>query len=156
MSFAQMLLPMETTLNHVLCCFHIYKRLLPISNVPQIPDFHPKHANTLISLPIKIDSIAIWPFCVYSSFLQVGGKIKPWIVPFRSEVVHSLADKQKTCQEKIKTLESNKDYLERNLKESENSLRELVLQKRSIWSCFVFKCFEKVSIKKFHRLWPFI
>ena len=30
---------------------------------------------------------------------------------------------------KIKTLESNKEYLERNLKESENSLRELVAQK---------------------------
>ena len=31
----------------------------------------------------------------------------------------------------IKTLESNKEYLERNLKESENSLRELVAQKMS-------------------------
>ena len=32
----------------------------------------------------------------------------------------------------IKTLESNKEYLERNLKESENSLRELVAQKMSM------------------------
>lgn len=49
---------------------------------------------------------------------------------FRPEVIVNLGKKQGACKEKIKTLEANKDYLERSLKESENSLRELVSQKR--------------------------
>ncbi|KAL8577918.1 hypothetical protein ACOMHN_011914 [Nucella lapillus] len=42
----------------------------------------------------------------------------------------NLTKKQKTADEKIKTIEVNKEYLERSIKESENSLRELVLSKR--------------------------
>jgi prefoldin subunit 1 len=52
-----------------------------------------------------------------------------FILSDKQTVAGRLTDKQSSCQEKIKTLESNKEYLERNLKESENSLRELVAQK---------------------------
>jgi prefoldin subunit 1 len=41
-----------------------------------------------------------------------------------------LNERKATCSEKIKTLEANKEYLERNLKESENGLRELILSKQ--------------------------
>ena len=51
-------------------------------------------------------------------------------IAFRPEVTNRLSEKQKTCKDKIKTLEGNKEYLERSLKESENSLRELIVQKR--------------------------
>ena len=38
--------------------------------------------------------------------------------------------KQAACKEKIKTLETSKEYLEKNVKESENNLRELITQKK--------------------------
>ncbi len=46
-------------------------------------------------------------------------------------VVSQLAKKRSNCEEKIKTLSANKDYLEKSLKESENSLRELIVQKKN-------------------------
>ena len=46
-------------------------------------------------------------------------------------VREGLDNKQKACQEKIKTLEGNKQYLERSIKDSENNLRELITQKKS-------------------------
>merc|ERR1719288_219826 len=55
-----------------------------------------------------------------------------FILSDKPAVTSRLTEKQTTSQEKIKTLESNKEYLERNLKESENSLRELVAQKMSV------------------------
>lgn len=42
----------------------------------------------------------------------------------------NLTDKVKTCEEKIKTIEGSKAYLERSLKESEENLRELVNAKQ--------------------------
>eukprot|EP00088_Acartia_fossae_P012245 TRINITY_DN16309_c0_g1_i1.p1 TRINITY_DN16309_c0_g1~~TRINITY_DN16309_c0_g1_i1.p1 ORF type:complete len:135 (-),score=39.63 TRINITY_DN16309_c0_g1_i1:245-613(-) len=45
-------------------------------------------------------------------------------------VVEGLNSKQNTCKDKIKTLETSKDYLERNIKESENNLRELITAKK--------------------------
>jgi len=42
-----------------------------------------------------------------------------------------LNNKQEACQDKIKTLEANKQYLERSIKDSENNLRELITQKKS-------------------------
>ncbi|XP_040564942.1 prefoldin subunit 1 [Lepeophtheirus salmonis] len=54
-----------------------------------------------------------------------------FILSNKDEIKKDLNDKKKKAGEKIKVLENNKDYLERNLKENENSLRELVLQKRS-------------------------
>ena len=38
--------------------------------------------------------------------------------------------KQAACKEKIKTLETSKEYLEKDVKESENNLRELITQKK--------------------------
>jgi len=52
-----------------------------------------------------------------------------FILSDKPTVTSRLTEKQTASQEKIKTLESNKEYLERNLKESENALRELVAQK---------------------------
>nr|ACO10750.1 Prefoldin subunit 1 [Caligus rogercresseyi]ACO11274.1 Prefoldin subunit 1 [Caligus rogercresseyi] len=49
----------------------------------------------------------------------------------KGDVKKDLEDRRKKAADKIKVLEGNQEYLERNLKENENSLRELVLQKRS-------------------------
>nr|CAG4638880.1 EOG090X0LK7 [Cyclestheria hislopi] len=45
-------------------------------------------------------------------------------------VQKSLEGKVKICEEKIKTLEGTKTYLERNLKESENNIREMIQQRK--------------------------
>ena len=49
----------------------------------------------------------------------------------RSDISQMLDKKQDAAKDKIKNLEANKTYLERNLKDGENSLRELVTQKRA-------------------------
>lgn len=46
------------------------------------------------------------------------------------EVKKNLKTKQETAEEKIKALENNKSYLERNLKEAENNIREMVQQRK--------------------------
>ncbi|ELU15295.1 hypothetical protein CAPTEDRAFT_152683 [Capitella teleta] len=46
-------------------------------------------------------------------------------------VKENLVKKIETKQEKIKTIEGNKGYLERSLKESEDNLRELILSKQN-------------------------
>lgn len=46
------------------------------------------------------------------------------------EVKNTLEMKVKAADNKIKTIENTKAYLERNMKESEDSLRELVLSKQ--------------------------
>ena len=48
-----------------------------------------------------------------------------------AEVSEMLTKKQDQSKEKIKNLEANKTYLEQSLKDSENSLRELVAQKKA-------------------------
>ena len=48
-----------------------------------------------------------------------------------AEIEKMLEKKEETSLEKIKNLEANKTYLERSLKDSENSLRELVAQKKA-------------------------
>lgn len=45
-------------------------------------------------------------------------------------VCENLTKKKKLAEEKIKTIETNKEYLEKSLKESEQNLRELVLSKK--------------------------
>ncbi|KAF5303980.1 hypothetical protein FQA39_LY01765 [Lamprigera yunnana] len=47
-----------------------------------------------------------------------------------SEIKENLKKKQTAAEEKIKTLESNKLYLERSLKDAENNLREMVQQRK--------------------------
>uniref|UniRef100_A0A1B6GL85 Prefoldin subunit 1 n=1 Tax=Cuerna arida TaxID=1464854 RepID=A0A1B6GL85_9HEMI len=46
------------------------------------------------------------------------------------EVCKNLDNRISTCDEKIKSLESNKSYLERSLKDSKNNLREMVQQRK--------------------------
>lgn len=48
------------------------------------------------------------------------------------EVVQDLIKRQSTADEKIKDLQNNKGYLERNLKEAELNLREMVQHKKEI------------------------
>lgn len=52
-----------------------------------------------------------------------------------NSVRSGLDKKQTVCKEKIKTLENSKEYLEKSIKESENNLRELIMQNRgdNVW-----------------------
>ena len=52
------------------------------------------------------------------------------LVNISDEVSARLKSKCSTCEEKIKTQEKNKEYLGNSLKDSENSLRELIAQKK--------------------------
>ncbi|PVD38053.1 hypothetical protein C0Q70_00663 [Pomacea canaliculata] len=45
-------------------------------------------------------------------------------------VRENLAKKKDQAEDKIKTIETNKEYLEKSLKENEQNLRELVLSKQ--------------------------
>ncbi|GAB6026025.1 Prefoldin subunit 1 [Chamberlinius hualienensis] len=47
-------------------------------------------------------------------------------------VTTNLQKKMESASEKIKSLEGNKSYLERNLKESEDNLRELIISKKAM------------------------
>ncbi|KAJ8868886.1 hypothetical protein PR048_030427 [Dryococelus australis] len=53
-----------------------------------------------------------------------------FILTDMDDVCKHLNKKIETCTEKIKSLENNKNYLERSLKESENNLREMVQQRK--------------------------
>ena len=54
-----------------------------------------------------------------------------FILSSRPEVTNTLEKKKENSNEKIKNLEANKTYLDRSVKDSENSLRELVAQRRA-------------------------
>ena len=54
-----------------------------------------------------------------------------FLLSSNAEVSEMLTKKQDQSKEKIKNLEANKTYLEQSLKDSENSLRELVAQKKA-------------------------
>ncbi|XP_065177158.1 prefoldin subunit 1-like [Sycon ciliatum] len=47
------------------------------------------------------------------------------------DISKMLDDRVKTSEERIKTLDEQKGYMEKNVKESQESLRELVRQKQS-------------------------
>ncbi|KAK4876774.1 hypothetical protein RN001_009280 [Aquatica leii] len=47
-----------------------------------------------------------------------------------NEIKENLKKKQTLAEDKIKTLENNKSYLDRSLKDSENNLREMVQQRK--------------------------
>ncbi|KAJ1522388.1 hypothetical protein ONE63_002676 [Megalurothrips usitatus] len=47
------------------------------------------------------------------------------------EITKDLHSKSQKYDEKVKTLENNKSYLERSLKEAENNLREMVQQRKA-------------------------
>lgn len=48
-----------------------------------------------------------------------------------SNIKNTLDNRMKTSDEKIKTLENNKTYLQRNLKESEDDIREMIQQRQN-------------------------
>lgn len=60
-------------------------------------------------------------------YLGIG---RMFLLTEKNEIKDGLTKKVKTSEDKIKNLENNKVYLERSLKESENNIREMVLQKK--------------------------
>lgn len=48
----------------------------------------------------------------------------------KDKILKGLDEKAKNCDVKIASLEKNKEYLEKSLKDSENSLRELITVKQ--------------------------
>ena len=54
-----------------------------------------------------------------------------FLLTSRPEISDILNKKQEGARDKIKNLEANKTYLERSLKDGENSLRELIAQKKA-------------------------
>ena len=57
-----------------------------------------------------------------------------FLLSTKDDIDKMLDRKQDTCKEKIKNLEGNKKYLEKSIKESENSLRELIVAKKGATS----------------------
>ena len=57
-----------------------------------------------------------------------------FLLSSKEDIDKMLDRKQDTCKEKIKNLEGNKKYLEKSIKESENSLRELIVAKKGATS----------------------
>jgi len=55
----------------------------------------------------------------------------------------NLADKVRSCEEKVKSIESSKVYLERSIKEGEENLRELILSKKREQTHWCTGCTEK-------------
>nr|CAG4646743.1 EOG090X0LK7 [Macrothrix elegans] len=53
-----------------------------------------------------------------------------FVLKNNSEIQKNLENKVKACEEKIKTLDGSKSYLERSLKESENNIREMIQQRK--------------------------
>jgi prefoldin subunit 1 len=53
-----------------------------------------------------------------------------FVLSEKKRVMQGLEDKCKQCEAKISSLEKNKEYLEKSLKDSENSLRELISTKQ--------------------------
>ena len=68
-------------------------------------------------------------FKFYSRLYESVGRM--FLLSSSSEVTDMLTKKQDVSKEKITNLEANKTYLERSMKDSENSLRELVAQKKA-------------------------
>ncbi|XP_023233669.1 prefoldin subunit 1 [Centruroides vittatus] len=60
-------------------------------------------------------------------YLGIG---RMFLLTDKDNIKDGLVKKVKTSEDKIKNLQNNKVYLERSLKESENNLREMVLQKK--------------------------
>jgi prefoldin subunit 1 len=54
-----------------------------------------------------------------------------FVLSDKTKILKSLEDKSKMCDTKITNLEKTREYLEKNLKDSENSLRELITAKQA-------------------------
>ncbi|XP_071440326.1 prefoldin subunit 1 [Hetaerina americana] len=66
-----------------------------------------------------------------NTYLSVGRMFLLTEIP---EVKEILQNRMKTCEEKIKTLEGSKTFLDRSLKDSKNNLREMVQQRQEMAS----------------------
>jgi len=53
-----------------------------------------------------------------------------FVLSDKKKILENLDDKAKACDAKIKSLEKSKEYLDKTLKDSENSLRELIAVKQ--------------------------
>jgi prefoldin subunit 1 len=62
--------------------------------------------------------------------LTYEGVGRMFILQPMETVEKNLASKVKTCEEKVKSIENSKVYLERSIKEGEENLRELILSKK--------------------------
>lgn len=65
-----------------------------------------------------------------TSIRMYEGIGRMFVLSDKPAVLKSLEEKSKTCETKISNLEKTKDYLEKSLKDSENSLRELISVKQ--------------------------
>ena len=53
-----------------------------------------------------------------------------FVLSEKTKILKGLEEKSKQCETKMSTLEKNKEYLDKSLKDSENSLRELIAAKQ--------------------------
>ena len=53
-----------------------------------------------------------------------------FVLSDKKKILESLEEKSKQCDAKMKSLEKSKEYLDKSLKDSENSLRELITAKQ--------------------------
>ena len=65
-----------------------------------------------------------------SSVRMYEGIGRMFVLSDKKKILESLDEKGKTCDAKIKNLEKTREYLDKNLKDSENSLRELISVKQ--------------------------
>ncbi|CAD7675066.1 unnamed protein product [Nyctereutes procyonoides] len=54
-----------------------------------------------------------------------------FILQSKEVILHQLLEKQKIAEEDIKELEQKKSYLERSVKEAEDSIREMLMARRA-------------------------
>jgi len=62
------------------------------------------------------------------TFKSVG---RMFLLTKQENILKDLKSKKENCNEKIKSLEKSKDYLEKNIEECKNNVRELVMSKQN-------------------------
>ena len=65
-----------------------------------------------------------------SSIRMYEGIGRMFVLSDKQKILENLEEKTKQCDGKIKGLEKTKEYLDKSLKDSENSLRELISVKQ--------------------------
>jgi prefoldin subunit 1 len=66
-----------------------------------------------------------------SSVRMYEGVGRMFVLSDKQTIMLNLEEKSKQCDIKMKSLEKTKDYLDKSLKDSENSLRELISVKQA-------------------------
>ena len=54
-----------------------------------------------------------------------------FVLGSKDKILKTLEEKTRQCEQKMNNLEKNKEYLDKGLKDSENSLRELIASKQA-------------------------